>query len=97
MWFCGDDFGFKTFQQYFYERQIEIKGYVRENFEISGFMNNSTNSLDGNTVSRFCNMLVGAITDKKVFPKMIDVVPDDDIVNFNGHTGDNWSKDMGRI
>ena len=45
-------------------------------------MNNRVNSLDTNTVSRYRNQLIGALLDKKVLPKIVVIIPDDDIINF---------------
>ena len=57
-------------------------GYVRHHFEVSGFMTNSTRSIDFNIISRIRSTLVGAIWDQKLFPKVIILVPDMDIVNY---------------
>ena len=51
-------------------------------FEISGFNNNKNASYDNNTLSRFRNGLVAAITDQKILPKMAVIVPDDDLINY---------------
>ena len=85
----ADKFGFKNqaFNKYYYE--IEDKTdpqYMKDNFEVSGFMNNIDLSYDVNTVSRFRNGLVGAIRDHKTFPKFVVIVPDNDIIKYiKGH------------
>ena len=53
-----------------------------DNFEVVGFMNDSANSTDPSIISHLRNMLVEAIKDKTLLPKMIIIVPDDDIINF---------------
>ena len=55
---------------------------MKERFEICGFMNKTSASLDENTISRFRNCLVGAILDQKVLPKIIVIVPDDNIIAY---------------
>ena len=83
MWFFGDEFGFHTFEKHFYQRDVkDYGGYTKEHYEVSGFMNNRTLSLDTNTVSRLHNVLISAITDKKKFAKIAVFVPDDDIINY---------------
>ena len=49
---------------------------------MSGFMNNRTHSLDMNTVSRFRNLLVRTLTDRVILPRLLVIVPDDDIINY---------------
>ena len=55
---------------------------MKLSFEISGFNNDSGASIDKNTVSRFSNNFVGAIADQKIFPKIIVIVPDNDILKY---------------
>ena len=54
--------------------------YMKEKFEVSGFMNNEDQSYDINIISRIRNGLVSAICDQIVLPKMIIMVPDDNIL-----------------
>ena len=54
--------------------------YMKEKFEVSRFMNNKDQSYDTNTISRIRNGLVTAICDQIVLPKMIIMVPDDNIL-----------------
>ena len=49
---------------------------------MSGFLNNKTDSLDTNAVSRIRNLLVGAIHMQVQLPKLIVVVPDNDIIEY---------------
>ena len=70
IWYFGDEFGFDTFQTYFYSDD-EVKAYAKDHFEISGFLNNAGSSLDKNPISRMRNMMKNALTDKPVMPKMM--------------------------
>ena len=81
IWYFGDEFGFDTFQKYFYSDD-EVKAYAKDHFEISGFMNNAGSSLDKNPISRMRNMMKNALTDKLVMPKMMVFVFDADITTF---------------
>ena len=77
----GDDFGFKSFNKYFYELD-HAEHYIFDEFEVSGFNNNKNLSYDRNVVSRMRNNLVGAIKEQPILPKFIVVVLDDDIINY---------------
>ena len=82
-WFLSDDFGHSSFEEFYFQRDMaHYTGYVWHHFEVSGFMTNSARSIDSNIISRMRSMLVGAIRDQKLFPKVIVMVPDMDIVNY---------------
>ena len=72
----------RTFDQYFFNREDELKGYVHDNFKISGFVTNSFKSTDGNIARRMHNMLVSEVNDKHEFPKFIVIVLADDLITF---------------
>ena len=55
---------------------------MKEHFEVGSFMNNKDLSYNNNVVSRFRNNFVGAITNQKVFPKIVVIVPDNDIIKY---------------
>ena len=59
--FFGDEFGYNSFDTYIQECPEENSHYVRQHFEVTGFMSNKDNSLDENVISRLRNLLVGAI------------------------------------
>ena len=54
-------------------------------------MNDQDASLDQNTISRLRNNLVGAIGDQVVLPKIIVIVPDNDIIKYF------WYKDTSDV
>ena len=45
-------------------------------------MNNTDLSYNENAISRFHNNFIGAITDQKIFPKVVVIVPDNDIIRY---------------
>ena len=77
----GDDFRHKSFNKYYY-LQAGDEQYMKEQFEVTGFMNDKSSSLDTNTLSRFRNNFVGAVTDQPVLPKFVVIVPDNDIIKY---------------
>ena len=84
VWIIGDDFGFHSFQKYYY-KQHKSDRYMIEEFEVSGFHNDSKASYDVNTISRFRNCFVGAIKDQAILPKYVVIVPDNNIIKFFFH------------
>ena len=56
------------------------KCYMRQHFEVTGFMNSSEDRSDSNIISRMRNLMVGSIWDQITFPKFIFVVADDNII-----------------
>ena len=77
-WFLSDDF-----EEFYFQRDMaHYMGYIRHHFEVSGFMTNSARSIGSNIISRMRSTLVGAIRDQKLFPKVIIMVPDMDIINY---------------
>ena len=49
---------------------------------MSGFNNNTDLSYDVNTASRLQNLLVGPIRDHVTLPKILVIVPDDDLLRY---------------
>ena len=60
-------------------------------------MNKVTGNMDHNTISHYRNLLVEAIGDKVIFPKMIIAVPDDDILKYINITDFRISEGLGRV
>ena len=86
IWITGDDFGFNSFNKYFYQHSDEDQ-YAKSAFEVSGFHNDRLQSYDTNTISRIRNYLVGAKKDQKILPKFIVLVIDDNIIKYLRHKG----------
>ena len=97
IWFCGDDFGHQTFNDYCLNRMDDFHGYAKDNFEVIGFMSDSATSDDLTLISRLRNILVEAITKQVLLPKIIVFVPDDDIIVFLNYVEYGISKCLGRI
>ena len=57
---------------------------MKEYFDISAFMNSKYVSADQNMLSRIRSLLIQAIKTQIVFPKIIAVVLDDDLIHFAG-------------
>ena len=83
IWVLSDDFGLNSFNEHFcLNEENDKSSYMKENFEISGFMNNKAQSHDVNTASRIRSCLAGAIKDQKIFPKCIVVILDHDVIKY---------------
>ena len=73
------------------------QGYVKENFDVYGFMNGKFDALNTNAISRMENALAKAINQHKLLPKFVVVVPDDDLIKFYNRKGYGISTALGRI
>ena len=83
IWFVSDTFGFNSFEKHYFQRKhSEFDGYVRENFEINGYFNNKNNNMDSSIFGRQRNLIVSAVNENKYLPKLVVLVPDDDIVDY---------------
>ena len=86
-WFLGDDFGSKSFEQYFQARRsIEYNGYAKANFDTTGYFGNFATGCP-NLLVRLNNLLVQGMYcnyNSKLLPllKLIVIVPDDDILKL---------------
>ena len=97
IWFISENFGFRSFDQYFKSRNpADYSGYCMEHYEVSNFMTNKFACLDPSFLSRFRNLLVEGINAQITLPKMIVVVPDADILNAinNGRYREGISKEI---
>ena len=98
LWFFMDEFGNKSFEKY----ARNMDGYVRSHFDSTGFSNNNF-SENPSTIGRLGNLLkVAAATTvgKKYWPlpKIIVVVPDDDIIKcFTDTDASGLTKAMSRM
>ena len=84
LWFFSDEFGSRSFEQYYKTRMNNADGYVKSHFDISGYSNNMFSD-NPSVISRMSNLLKYAVSqqiEKKMYPlpKIIVVVPDDDII-----------------
>ena len=81
MWVFGDNFGFNTYEKYYHQRSMEkYPYYAKERYDVSGFFNNSINSKDRSVLGRMRNLLTSALSDRPLLPKLIILVPDDDLI-----------------
>ena len=81
IWILSNEFGFDTFNKYFHATDHIVKPYIRENFDVFGYFNNSL-SWDKSILSRLRNLLITAMEEQKTLPKMIVVVPEFDIIKL---------------
>ena len=71
-----------SFDVHFFRRnKDEYNGFTKEHFEVSGFMSDA-NSVDSNLLSRMRNLLDVAIDSKLLFPKLVVIVMDNDMINY---------------
>ena len=88
-WFFGDDFCSKSFEQYFQQRKcVDYNGYTKAHFDTSGFYNNFTSD-NPSVISRFASLMSNSMLkkiEKSIFPlpKIVVIVPDDDILKTFG-------------
>ena len=83
IWFMGDQFCFSSFQRNYYQRDAgALKFYVKEHMDVAAYFKNGSDVLNPNITSRFRGMMVEGIKEQKTFPRLIMIVPDDDIISF---------------
>ena len=81
IWFIGDDFATKSFEQNFQQRYHgEYNGFSRENYDTIGFMNNEYTSNTKNILSRMRNAFVEAVQKYVLLPKYVVIVCDNDLI-----------------
>ena len=98
IWFLGDDFANQTIKQYYIDHQDNYKGYARDLFEVHCFTGGPENTNgDSSTISRIRNALVHGINKVGLLPKLVAIVPDDDIINFLNYSEEGISKSLGRV
>ena len=84
IWILGDDFAYNTYQQYFKNLKAEDgtpNTYTYLNFEVRAYLTSQNSMNSKNILSRLRNALVTALNEHSVLPKLIVLVPDDDIIN----------------
>ena len=69
---------FSSFRRYYHQQDVN-NFYSKLQYEVSGYMSNPMESLDTNVLIRYCNLLVGTIAEQVILPKMIIIVPDNDL------------------
>ena len=80
-----DEFGSKSFEKYFKPRDISDGYYSKTHFDVTGYSSNSYGD-NPSTIARFANLLkkavstVGAGKKLQPMPKIIVIVPDNDII-----------------
>ena len=67
-----------TAQQHFVQQRNWVNGY----FEVSYFASNSSFSHERNALGRLRNNLVFAMNTKKMLPKMLVVILEDDVIKY---------------
>ena len=79
LWIIGDDFVSRNLQQYYLDTKPD-SSYVRNNFEVSGFYNNSF-ALNRSVSSRIQNAVVTAFNQQNLLPKIIVIILEDNLIN----------------
>ena len=85
VWFVGDSFITRSYQKYYREKEhSSYAGYVKENFQITGYrsMSDRYTSMNPNLIGRMQNCLVLAIQEEVLLPKMVVMVLDEDLIQF---------------
>ena len=86
-WILGDSFASCSFEQHFKARKsIEYNGYIKANFDISGFFCNFMND-NPSVIARMGNLMYVAMDCRfsgklLPLPKLVVVVPDDDLIRL---------------
>ena len=84
IWLLGDNFAYNTLESYYKNLKNEDgihNTYVYGNYEVHAFCTKENSNNTKNVLSRFRNALVTAFNEHSVLPKLIVVIPDDDIIN----------------
>ena len=90
-WFFGDRFGARSFEQYFQARKCaDYQGYVKANYDTSGFFSNFTSD-NPSIIARLSNLMGMAMNctfSEKLLPlpRLFVLVPDDDIIKLIADT-----------
>ena len=85
----------RSFRAHYKDRvHASYTGYVKEHYEIQGYMSDKFMSNNQNMVSQFQNYLAKAIQEEILFPKMVVIVPDDDMVHYLNHQGQGITKPL---
>ena len=99
MWFFTDEFG-KSFEKFFQIR-LQDDGYAKRNFDVTGFTSGAFKD-NPSVICRFANLLNTAVTTaigKRIYPlpKIIVIVPDEDILNSLKEREAGLSKGFSRL
>ena len=98
LWFIADEFGYQSYEDHFRKRSHKpYSVYIKENFDVTAFINGKFKSKDPSVVSRLRNALVTAVTKQPVLPKLVVIVPDDDMIKFLNIYAAGISKSLGKI
>ena len=84
IWIIGDDFAYNTYQDHFKNLKSEDgtpTTYTYLNFEVRAYLTSQHSMNCKNILSRFRNSLITALNEHAVLPKLIAIIPDDDIIN----------------
>ena len=70
---------------------------MKDNYEVSGLLATGHTELNPNVPGRIRNALIRGIKDQILLPKMVIVVPDDDLLRFIQNKNDTSSFTWGKI
>ena len=96
IWILGDNFASNSVGQHYSSRKNGGKMYMKHKFDSSIYIDNDIKSAGTNAFSRLCNQLMRAINEQSVFPKIIVIVPDDDLAKYFKPEDKEVSKNLGR-
>ena len=101
----GDEFMMTSYAEYFQNAFVEKDsdfnnmGYLKSHFDVYGFgqRNPAATLRNSNMISRVRNALVEAINKFVIFPKVILIVLEDDLIHAANHYTDGISQLLGSI
>ena len=96
VWIIGDDFMNNTYNRHFVHRVTDRMPYIKENFNVASYYNSDFDAFDMNAYSRLRNLFVKAIKEKVLFPKMVIIIPDDNLAKYFNQNSPGVSKQLGR-
>ena len=103
-WIFRDDFGSRSFKQFFQARKnVEYNSYVKAHFNMTGYFNNNFSCENPSVISRVSNLLVSALERKNCdgklnpLPKLIVMVLDDDIAKLLHECDTGVAKPLSRL
>ena len=84
LWLIGDEFAFNSYHDHFRQRRNELKpsSFTFSNFEVTEFLSSRYSSNIRNVLARIKNNLVRGLDGKRILPKLIVIVLDDDLTKY---------------
>ena len=88
----------RSYKKFFQDKDhTTYAGYSKDQYDTLGFMLDRFKSNNQNMIGRLQNCFARAIQDEIILPKMVIIVPDDDLIHFLNHPGPGLTKSLSKI